>query len=82
MTEAEKAKAFGIMRAMLETVVEAGDQGAPAGPMYMAWMAQGGTFATFETVMALLVHAKLVVKRGQVYYPLIKELKPVVRTQI
>jgi hypothetical protein len=71
MTTPTNAQQVAIMRtilAVLETVCECPD-GAPAGPMYMAMMHSGFSLEQFESLMSILLDAKLVRKVGHLYYP-------------
>jgi hypothetical protein len=67
---AEQAKA--LLRhtadAIVETVEEAGDRGAPGGVLYAALMGQGMTLDLFERIMARLVEVGQLTKRGDCYY--------------
>lgn len=54
--------------AVVETVQEAGPLGAPAGPMYAAFMALGVDLQQFEALMAGLVQAGRLRKSGDLYY--------------
>lgn len=58
-----------ILGAVVETVREAGPTGAPGGHIYAALMHVGVTLDQYERIMAELVRAELVVKRGQCYFP-------------
>jgi hypothetical protein len=58
---------------VIGTVNEAGDLGAPAGLMYLAFQAHGMSLRTFNAIMDALVEAGRVKKRGDVFYPV--ELK-------
>lgn len=44
-----------LLNVIVETVKEAGEQGAPAGPMYAALMTTGMSLEQFETIMGVLV---------------------------
>jgi len=69
MDEVGKQKqALRLVFAMLETVVEMDKQGAPSGPMYVAWMSQGGSLDGYETLMAGLVEAKFVTRSNNCYF--------------
>jgi len=55
-TTARKAAAMrAVLAVVLEAVKAAGPQGAPAGPMYAALMAQGCTLDQFQAIMGALV---------------------------
>ena len=58
-----------IANAVVETVKEAGPDGAPGGPMYLAFMAYGISLNGFQQIMAGLVDAKQIVRRGDCYFP-------------
>jgi hypothetical protein len=45
------AAAFTIIRIVMETIVEAGDLGAPSGPLYAALMTQGCTYQQYTELM-------------------------------
>ncbi len=69
MTRAEALRALlQIGQAIVETVDECGDQGAPAGVLYAALMERGCSHEQFEAIMAGLVGAGRLEKRGHVYY--------------
>ena len=58
-----------VTSAVVETVNEAGPSGAPAGPMYLAFMQWGMSLATFEAVTGALVDTGKIKRRGDVFYP-------------
>lgn len=58
-----------ILGAVVETVREAGPTGAPGGHIYAALMHVGVTLDQYERIMDTLVQAKILVKRGQCYFP-------------
>jgi hypothetical protein len=64
-----------LLNAALETVNQAGPQGAPAGPMYAAFMGVGVSLEFFNAMMAALVKGGKVTKRGDCYYP-VERAKP------
>lgn len=64
----QKALITQIMGAIKDAVDEAGPMGAPGGHLYAAVMSFM-TLEQFETIMGVLVKAKLVEKRGQCYFP-------------
>lgn len=72
MTQAQlpnaKQVVIQLTTALYETVVETGERGAPAGPMYAAFMSTGLSLAGFEAIMAALVKAGKVRKVGHCYY--------------
>ena len=47
---------------------EEGDQGVPAGILYMALSSIGCTKANFDTLMSTMVATRYVTKRGNVYF--------------
>ena len=57
-----------LVNAFEQTVKETGEDGAPAGPLYAAFMQQGGTLPQFEAIMAALVEAGRLKKRGHCYF--------------
>lgn len=57
-----------IGEAVLETIKEAGKNGAPAGPLYAALMQAGFGLSNFEHLMKMLVEAGRIRKVGNVYY--------------
>lgn len=71
MSDTEKVLGMlqGLVRAMFETVNEAGPQGVPAGILYAACQAYDCPLEAFNQIMAALVNANMITKRGHVYYP-------------
>jgi len=61
-------KLLGIAHALYETVREAGFEGAPSGPMYLACQEYNIDLDTYERIMAALVTKGLVRKANHVYY--------------
>ena len=57
-----------IADALEQTVKEAGPDGAPTGPLYLACMEHGCTLGQFEAIMASLVDVGRVKKRGHLYF--------------
>jgi hypothetical protein len=57
-----------VVNAMLETVQEM-PQGAPEGPMYLAFQHYGISLGTFQAITAALVDAGKVRRSGNVLYP-------------
>lgn len=53
---------------IVQAIAETGKVGMPAGTLYAALMAQGCTMSMFDQIMAGLVSAKKVEKRGQLYF--------------
>ena len=62
--EALRATAF----AVLDTVKES-PEGAPAGPMFLAFQAHGLSLETFEAITGALVSAGKIKRLGDVFYP-------------
>jgi len=58
-----------VTKAVVETVNEAGPNGAPAGVMYAAFMHAGMSLDTFEQITSLLVKAGVIDRRGNCFYP-------------
>jgi hypothetical protein len=61
-------KLLGIACALYETVREAGFEGAPSGPMYLACQEHNIDLDTYERIMAALVNKGLIRKSNHVYY--------------
>jgi hypothetical protein len=57
-----------VMAALYETVKEAGSEGAPSGPMYMAANQSGISLDQYQRMMDLLTERGLVRKAGHVYF--------------
>ncbi len=57
-----------VLNAIVESVAEAGSQGAPGGTLYAALMMLGVTFDQFNTIMNVLVDNGKLTKKGQLYY--------------
>ena len=57
-----------IGRAILETVRESGQFGAPGGILYAALMEQGCTLDQFEQIMSGMVRAGVLTKEGECYH--------------
>lgn len=66
LTVEEVAREIGNI--IVETVTEAGSRGAPAGYLYAALMHIGMTLSTFETLMAALVRAGRLRRKGLLYF--------------
>lgn len=54
--------------AVVDAVKEAGPQGAPAGPMYAAFMSYGMSLEQFQRMMDMLVNAGRLRKQGHLYF--------------
>ena len=52
---------------MLEVVADMKEQGAPSGPMYLSWMAQGGSLDGYMTFMGQMVENGMFTCQGHVY---------------
>ena len=64
-----EAKAFlAICKAILETIREAGNNGAPASYLFTALQTQGCTVAQFDRLMQLLEEAGAVRQQYHTYY--------------
>jgi hypothetical protein len=57
-----------VADALEQTVKEAGPDGAPAGPLYLACMEHGCTLGQFEGIMGALVDAGRLRKQGHLYF--------------
>ncbi len=68
MTNQQISALRAIASAVLETVKEAGEMGAPAGPMYAALMAHGCSLHQFEQIMGGLERSGYVRKSGDCYH--------------
>jgi hypothetical protein len=55
--------------AVIDTVKETGDRGAPLGPMYAAFMDHNISLETFEAVVKLVVDKGILQRRGNCLYP-------------
>lgn len=53
--EQAKELAIGLVMAVLDTIEECGDEGAPASSIYVALMAAGLSYETFQVMMNNLV---------------------------
>lgn len=58
--------------ALIGTIEEMGNEGAPSGPMYQACMEKGYTLDQYEAVMALLVRKKIIRKSNHCYFTIPK----------
>lgn len=65
-----QAALVAIIQAIHETIIEAGEMGAPAGPMYAALMAHWPSITTeqFYRLTDILVEAGVVRKANHVFY--------------
>lgn len=69
MSTKHVAAVIEIATAVIDTVYEAREHGAPGGVMYAALMSAGLSLESFEKLMALLIERNFVVKRGDCYFP-------------
>lgn len=67
-THDQKMALAALCNAFLESVKEAGPQGAPAGPLYAAAMTHGLSLEHFEAIMGALVKAGKLRKSGHLYF--------------
>lgn len=62
------AKVIGdVLVAFYETIKESGRDGAPASSLYLAWTHRGGSYGSFQQIMAVLTQTGMVYKRGDCY---------------
>lgn len=61
-----------VCQAILETI-RCSPDGAPGGHLYAALMAHGCTLIQFESIMAGLVQAGAITKRGECYHATTQE---------
>lgn len=57
-----------ILDAVVESVSEAGELGAPGGVVYAALMAHGVTLQQYEGIMGALVRAGRLRRSGELYF--------------
>lgn len=62
------SKLRALLDIILSTVKETGPQGAPSGPMYMAFMTFGCSLEQYETMVGTLVDAGFLRRSGHVLY--------------
>lgn len=68
-TEAEQKNLLvNVCGAVLSTIMEAGDQGAPEGPMYLACMQHGIDLDQFERILGALQKSGLIRRSAHVCY--------------
>ncbi len=68
----DKALARDLVRLVANAVIETVNEqpnGAPAGPMYAAFMAQGMSLDMFEQITGTLVTLGKIKRRGDCFYP-------------
>lgn len=63
-----KQQLVAIMRALLETVLESGEQGAPSGSLYLACQQFGIGLEAYQAIMEILERQGLVEQRNHCYY--------------
>jgi hypothetical protein len=69
MTKEQAVKAVQeIAASIIEAVKVAGPMGAPGGTIYSALMAHGCTLSQYQQLMAALVAAGKLTKRGELYF--------------
>lgn len=69
MNHAEaRTKLLAIANAIVETVREAGPEGAPASFLFIALQENGCTIEQFETIMSVLVEAGKLTRRDNLYF--------------
>jgi hypothetical protein len=59
---------YALVKAFADTVKEAGQNGAPAGPMYAAAMQHGLSLNAFATIMEALIVSGKIRQINNVYY--------------
>lgn len=57
-----------VVMAFVETIKEAGPNGAPEGPMYLAFMQHGGSLESFESMMVGLEKVGIIRRSGHVAF--------------
>ena len=68
MTPQEKHAATQVLKALSDTIKECPD-GAPLGPMYMAFQARGMSLETFQHIIDIMVSLGLIeVRNHQAYW--------------
>lgn len=67
-TTTEMIALIKIMTALTAAVKEAGEQGAPSGPMYAAVMTHGVSLEQYQRMMGVLVNAGILRLSNHVYY--------------
>jgi hypothetical protein len=55
--ERSKAQMMLVVHALLDTIKESGANGAPLGPMYLAFQAVGLSYGTFTSILGALADA-------------------------
>jgi hypothetical protein len=68
LTQDQRAAMLTVMRAVIDTVREAGPMGAPGGHIYAALMTQGASLQQYESLMSALVRTGKLARRGQCYH--------------
>jgi hypothetical protein len=57
-----------IVTSIIETVRDAGDMGAPSGPMYAACMSAGASLSQYQSLMDALVRTGKLRQSGDLYF--------------
>ncbi len=69
MNATDKARAMAaVLLAVIDAVKEAGAMGAPGGVIYAGLMAQGCSLQQYDQIMAALVSAGKLRRRGDLYF--------------
>ncbi len=67
-TQAHKADLTAVLAAIVSTVKEAGPEGAPNGPMYLAFMEAGGSIDQWNRIIEVLCERKILRQSNHVLY--------------
>jgi hypothetical protein len=62
------ARILALLKIVLETVEEAGEEGAPSGPMYAALQTAGVSLEAYESIVQFLIDKKAIRKSNHVLY--------------
>lgn len=68
MTNHQKQTFARVVRAIVETIAECGERGAPSGPLYVAMMSQGMSLDTYQRIMAVIVDVGYATEKAHCYY--------------
>jgi hypothetical protein len=68
MTQEQKNLVRVVADAIVDSVKEAGDHGAPGGIIYMALMARGASLDQYQAMMNYLVNAGRLRRAGDLYF--------------
>ena len=77
LTETQKNPIVALATILLETVIECGPDGAPAGPTYAAFMQYGFSYDSFMMLIEVLKAAELITYEGHVMKATEKALEEV-----